>query len=75
MISNTQKTWITEDELIVGKFSEVDARLVADGDDVLDTLKLCVEAMKTGMVDLNPHDEYVINRATKLIETHKGEQG
>jgi len=42
---------------------------------VLETVSLCVTAMKTGMVDFNPHDEYVLRRAESLIEEHEGEQG
>jgi len=75
MSKHTPRPWSTEDELIVGQFSEADARLVADGSDLLEALSLCVTAMKTGIVDLNPHDEYVLERATKLIEKHGGEQG
>ena len=43
--------------------------------ELIEVLTLCVIAMKTGIVDLNPHDEYVMERATKLIEKHRGEQG
>ena len=70
----TPKAWSIEDELIVGQFSDADARLVADGSDLLETMSLCVTAMKTGMVELNAHDEYVLERATKLIEKHRGDQ-
>ena len=47
--------------------------LIQERDDFLEALSLCVTAMKTGMVDLNPHDEYVLERATELVNKHKGE--
>ena len=43
-------------------------------DKMLKTLKVCVEAMKTGVVNINPHDECVVQLATKLIGECKGEQ-
>lgn len=75
MSEHTSKSWSIEDELIVGQFSEADARLIADASEIVEVLSLCVTAMKTGLVDLNPHDEYVMERATKLIEKHRGDQG
>jgi len=51
---------------------DADARLIADAPDFLETLKMCVAAMKSGMVDFNPYDEYVLQRAESLIEKHEG---
>lgn len=42
--------------------------------EMLEALSLCVKAMKTGMVDFNPHDEYVLERATTLLDKAEGEQ-
>ena len=42
--------------------------------ELIEVLTLCVIAMKTGIVDLNHSHEYVLERADRLVENHKGEQ-
>jgi len=75
MINNNPRPWTIEDELLVGTLSAAGARLVADGDDLLETLEICAAAMKTRIGDLKSHEAYALGRAEFLVEKHKGEQG
>jgi hypothetical protein len=43
------------------------ARLIAAAPELLEALKGMVNIAKTGMVDFNPHDEYVMDNAVKVI--------
>ena len=42
--------------------------------ELIEVLMLCVIAMKAGMADWNPHNEYVLERATRLVDNAKVDQ-
>ena len=42
--------------------------------ELIEVLTLCVIAMKAGMADWNPHNEYVLDRATRLVDNAKVDQ-
>ena len=50
-----------------------DARLIAAAPDLLEALQKMVKMASTGMVDFNPHDEFVMSTARSAISKALGE--
>lgn len=47
--------------------TRANAHLIAAAPELLEALTLMLETMKSGMVDFNAHDEYVMNKAEYAV--------